>query len=75
MEAIEDALRAGALDDGGGAAGNLVVALDVVVAGGESREGGADCRDVQVDVRPEELLVLLHGVWQSCTSRSALQAR
>ena len=74
MEAIEDALRAGALDDGGGAAGNLVVALDVVVAGGESR-GGADCRDVQVDVRPAELLVLLHGVWRSCTSRSALQAR
>jgi len=50
VEAIEDALRAGALDDGGGAAGNLVLALDMVVAGGESREGGADCRDVQVDV-------------------------
>ena len=75
MEAIEDTLRAGALDDGGGAAGNLVVALDVVVADGESREGGADCRDVQVDVRPAELLVLLHGVWRSYTSRSALQAR
>ena len=74
MEAIEDALRAGALDDGGGTTGNLVVALDVVVAGGESREGGADCRDVQVDVRPTELLVL-HGGWRSCTSRSALQAR
>ena len=68
-------ILAGALDDGGGAAGNLVVALDVVVAGGESGEGGADYRDVQVDVRPVELLVLLHGVWRSCTSRSALQAR
>jgi hypothetical protein len=74
VEAIEDALRAGALDDGGAADGNLVVALDVLVADGESREGGADCRDVQVDVRPVELLVL-HGVWRSCTSRSAFQAR
>ena len=74
MEAIEDALRVGALDDGGGAAGNHVAALDVVIAGGKSR-GGTDCRDVQVDVRPAELLVLLHGVWRSCTSLSALQAR
>jgi hypothetical protein len=73
VEAIENALRAGALDDDGGAARNLVVALDVVVAGGESREGGANCRDVQVDVRTAELLVLLYGVWRSCTSRSALQ--
>ena len=73
MEAIEDALRVGALDDGGGAAGNLVVALDVVVAGGESR-GGADCQDVQVDVRPVEKLVRANAC-RSCTSRSALQAR
>jgi hypothetical protein len=51
VEAIEDALRAEALDDAGGAAkGSLVVDLDVVVDARESREEGADCRDVQEDV-------------------------
>ena len=63
----------GEVGDGGGGDGGGGSGMSGS-GGGESR-GGADCRDVQVDVRPAELLVLLHGVWRSCTSRSALQAR
>ena len=62
---MEEELRAGPLDDGGAAAGGVLVVgmlyLEVVGAGVAPRLVGADCREVQDGVRPAELLVLLHG--------------
>jgi hypothetical protein len=44
-------------------------------AGVSPRGGGAAWRADHEEVRPTELLALLHDGWRSCTSSSALQAR
>ena len=62
---MEDELRGGPSDGGGVAAGGVrdadVVYLEVVGADAAPRYGGTDCRGDHDDVRPVEILALLHG--------------
>ena len=85
MEATEEVeLREGPLDSGGVAAGGAC-SVDVMEHGVEDaaplRVEGGGCRGDHEDIRPAELLVLLHDChscisrFRSCTSCSALQAR
>jgi hypothetical protein len=62
---MEEELGVGLADGDGIVAGGAldvgVVYLEVVGAGASPRVGGADCREDHEEVRPAEILALLHG--------------
>jgi hypothetical protein len=65
VEAMEEELRVGPADGDGAVAGGVLdvgaVYLEMEGAGASPRGGGADWRVDHEEVRPAELLVLLHG--------------